>query len=197
MGKKDPRVDAYIARSAEFARPILTYLREIVHTACPEVVESIKWGMPSFGRKGILCHMAAFKAHAAFGFWNHEKSGDPESDNSMGEYGRITSLKDLPSKKVLLARVKKAVELDEQGVKSPTRAKAAGPKKALPIPEDLGTALSKNKKARAAFEGFTDAQRREYIEWITSAKREETRQSRLATAVEWIGEGKTYNWKYK
>jgi uncharacterized protein YdeI (YjbR/CyaY-like superfamily) len=196
MGTKDPRVDAFIARAEPFARPILTYLRKAVHAGCPDVVESIKWGMPSFGRKGILCGMAAFKEHVAFGFWNGAQvTGKPKDPKAMWQYGRITSLKDLPSQKALIALVKKAVALDEEGVKRVRP--AAAPKKAPAVPADLKTALGANKRARAGFKALTEAQHREYIEWITSAKREETRAKRVATTLEWAAEGKSMNWKYK
>ncbi|HEX2612979.1 MAG TPA: DUF1801 domain-containing protein, partial [Fibrobacteria bacterium] len=162
MNKNDPRVDAYIAKSADFAKPILNHLRATVHKACPEATESIKWGMPFFVRNGLLCNMAAFKAHVAFGFWNGSRVTGEQGDGAgMGQLGRLTSLKDLPPDKTLVAWVKKAVILDEAGVKSPTRAKALGPKKNLPVPADLKAALAKSKKATAAFAKFTDAQRRE------------------------------------
>jgi hypothetical protein len=198
MNKNDPRVDAYIAKSADFAKPILNHLRATVHKACPEATESIKWGMPFFVRNGLLCNMAAFKAHVAFGFWNGSRvTGEQGDGTAMGQLGRIASLKDLPPDKTLVAWVKKAVALDERGVKNPTRPKSAGPKKKLPVPTELKAALAKSKKAAAGFAALTDAQRREYIEWIMEAKREETRAKRIATALEWASEGKSMNWKYK
>jgi uncharacterized protein YdeI (YjbR/CyaY-like superfamily) len=199
MAKKDPRVDAYIAKSPDYAKPILIYIRKTVHSGCPDVIENIKWGMPSFERKGILCGMAAFKAHAVFGFWKGDlvtRTG--KKDDAMWQFGCITSLKDLPKEKTLVALVKKAVALDEAGVKrSRPESKAAAPKKKLVIPADLKAALAKNKKAQQGFEGFTEAQRREYAEWILEAKREETRAKRIATVVAQSGEGKTMGWKYK
>jgi uncharacterized protein YdeI (YjbR/CyaY-like superfamily) len=198
VGRKDPRVDAYIAKSADFARPILTHLRAMVHKACPEATESIKWGMPFFTRNGLLCNMAAFKAHVAFGFWNGSRvTGKHGDEAAMGQLGRITSLKDLPGEKILAAWMKKAVALDEQGVKNPTRAKAAGPKKNLPVPAELKAALAKSKEAAAGFAALTPAQRNEYVEWILEAKREETRAKRVATTLEWAAGGKSMNWKYK
>lgn len=198
MGKKDPRVDAYIAKSADFAKPILEHLRKTVHKACPEAAEDIKWGMPFFTRNGLLCNMAAFKGHVAFGFWNGGRVAEARgAGNAMGQFGRITSLKDLPGEKVLIALVKKAVKLDEQGVKSPTRSREAGPKKKLAVPADLKAALAKDKKAATGFAGLTPAQRNEYIEWILEAKREETRRKRISTTLEWAADGKPMNWKYK
>jgi uncharacterized protein YdeI (YjbR/CyaY-like superfamily) len=196
MGTRDPRIDAYIAKSGEFARPILTHLREVVHTACPVVEETMKWNSPHFMYEGMLCGMASFKAHCAFGFW---KGGlivqDGRSEEAMGHFGRITSLDELPSKKVLTGYIKKAMELNEKGIKSPTRSKRE-PKPEAKVPRDLAAALSKNKKARATFDDFTRSHRREYIEWITEAKTDATRQRRLETAIEWMAEGKSRNWKY-
>lgn len=198
MTAKDPRVDAYIAKAPDFAKPILTHLRATVRKACPEASEEIKWGMPFFTRNSLLCNMAAFKAHVAFGFWNRDRvTGDSGGQGAMGQLGRITSLKDLPAEKVLVAWVKKAVALDEQGVKNPTRPKEAGPKKKLAMPADLKAALAKDKKAATGFAGLTPAQRNEYVAWILEAKREETRRKRISTALEWTADGKSMNWKYK
>lgn len=198
MPKTDPRVDAYIAKSAEFARPILTHIRAVVHAACPEVEETLKWGMPSFLYHGILCGMAAFKQHCTFGFWKGELIVDAKgqrADEAMGQFGRLTSVKDLPAKKVLAGYIHKAMELNESGVKvaKPKRAKV---KKEIVTPPDLAAALKKNAKARATFDAFSPSHRREYIEWITEAKREETREKRLKTTIEWLTEGKPRNWKY-
>jgi uncharacterized protein YdeI (YjbR/CyaY-like superfamily) len=203
MATTDPRIDAYIGRSADFARPILEHIRKLVHKAWPGVEETMKWSMPFFQNNGsILCNMAAFKEHCAFGFWNAPLLKDPEGilrvkeKNSMGHLDRITSKKDLPSDKILIAYVREAAELNEKGVKKPSPAKAA-PKKELPLPEELTTALKRNKKAQAAFEGFPPSHRREYIEWITEAKTAATREKRIATTVEWLTEGKSRNWKYQ
>lgn len=197
MGRRDPRVDAYIANSAEFARPILERFREVVHGACPEAEETLKWGMPHFVHRGILCHMASFKAHCAFGF---QKSallfdGAPKRKEAMGDLGRVTSIADLPPKKELSRLVKAARKLDEDGIAAP-RAKAS-PKPPVEVPGDLAAALKSNAKARAAFEAFPPGHRREYVEWITEAKQEATRRRRLAQAVEWMAEGRSRNWKYE
>jgi len=200
MAARDPRIDAYIAKSAEFARPILSHLREFVHAACPDVEETLKWSMPSFlYAGGILCGMAAFKQHATFGFWKGRLivPGDgADNESAMGQFGRITKLSDLPPKKVLAGYIKQAMKLNEEGVKDPARAKAAKPRPAPPAPDDLLAALKKNKQAKATFEAFSPSCKREYVEWITEAKREETRQRRVAQAVEWMAEGKQRNWKY-
>jgi uncharacterized protein YdeI (YjbR/CyaY-like superfamily) len=196
MPTRDPRIDAYIDNAAPFARPILTHLREVVHAACPQVAETLKWKSPSFEYKGLLCGMASFKEHCAFGFWKHELvTGESDrSREAMGSFGRITSVRDLPPRQVLTGYVKKAMELNEQGIKGP-RTKTVG-KGPVEVPPDLQAALSKHTKARATFEGLSASHRREYVEWIVEAKREETRKRRLATALEWLAEGKSRNWKY-
>jgi len=195
MGLRDPRVDAYIEASAGFAQPILRHLREVVHAACPQVEEAMKWSSPHFVHHGNLCAMAAFKQHATFGFSKGALFvGDGKRDEAMGQFGRITALSDLPSKKMLTAYVKQAVALNERGVKLPRAKKAA--QKPLKVPDDLAAALKRNVKARTTFEAFPPSQRREYIEWITEAKREETRQRRLQQALEWMTEGKARYWKY-
>lgn len=199
MGKRDPRVTAYIRNAEPFARPILTHLREVVHQACPEVVETIKWKCPSFEYQGMLCGMASFQKHCAFGFWKSklilDRTGKP-ADEGMGQFGKLTKASDLPSKRVLTGYIKKAMELNEQGVPSP-RSTPRGAAKPVTVPADLGSALAKNRKARAAFEKFSPSHRREYVEWITEAKREETRQRRLETTIEWLSEGKSRNWKHE
>lgn len=195
---RDPRIDAYIAKSAEFARPILIHLRELVHEACPQAVETIKWSMPFFEYAGApLCNMAAFKQHVSFGFWKHALVvGEGVEREGMGSYGKMASIEDLPPKKTLLAHFKKAMALNEQGVKSPTARKTA-PKPPPEAPADLLGALKKNKAAQATFDAFPPSCKREYVEWIIEAKREETRAKRLAQAVEWMAEGKRRNWKYE
>src|SRR3954471_7892188 len=198
MGTRDPRVDAYIAKSADFAKPILTHLREIVHAACPEVEESLKWSMPFFSYHGPLMNMSAFKEHAAFGFWKGALvlgRGSGEDERAMGQFGRITSVKDLPPKKELTALIKKAAKLNEEGVRVEKKKKS--PRAELPVPPELTAARAKHKKARVAFEAFPPSHRREYNEWIGEAKREETRAARVKQAMEWIAEGKSRNWKYE
>ena len=194
---QDPRIDAYIERAAPFAQPILRHVRAAVREACPQVEETIKWGMPTFVHAGgILCGMAAFKQHASFGYWKHALVvGEGEQRDGMGSYGKMTSVDDLPAKKTLLAHIRKAMKLNEDGVKS--RARKAAPKPPPETPADLAAALEKNKPAQAAFDAFPPGCKREYIDWIVEAKREETRAKRLAQAVEWIAEGKRRNWKYE
>ena len=199
MGKKDPRVDAYIARQAGFAKPVLNYVRAAVHEGCPDVNETIKWGVPSFEHHGILCGMAAFKAHLQFGFWKHDLVVGKRMDG-MG-FGKIASVDELPSRPKLVAYVRKAAKLNEQGVKAPwmeARAKKAKATKKAPVrvPADLKSALARNRKAQATFETFSPSHKREYLEWITEAKGEDTRARRVSQAVEWMSEGKARNWKY-
>ncbi len=200
MPAHDPRVDAYIASSADFARPILIHLREVVHAACPDVEETLKWSMPSFMYAGgILCGMAAFKQHATFGFWKSRLivPGDGASNESaMGQFGRITKLSDLPSKKTLAGYVRQAMKLNTIRVKDPARIRPAKPRPATPAPDDLLAALKKNKAAKSTFDAFSPSCKREYVDWITEAKRDETRQRRVVQAVEWMAEGKQRNWKY-
>ena len=198
MGTRDPRVDAYIDKSAEFARPILSHLREVVHGACPEVEETMKWSFPHFLYQGMLCSMASFKEHCAFGFWKGSlivDQGGAPVEKAMGQFGRITSIDELPPKGVLAKYVKTAMRLNEDGVRTPRRAAAKGKPEAA-VPDDLAAALRENRKAAATFEAFSASQRREYVEWIDEAKREETRARRVETTVEWLAEGKSRNWKY-
>jgi uncharacterized protein YdeI (YjbR/CyaY-like superfamily) len=194
MGKRDPRVDAYIKKSADFARPILEYIREVVHAAVPDVEETMKWSFPHFDHNGIMCSMAAFKEHGVFGFWKAPLVlGDLGKRDAMGHFGRLTTVKDLPPKKEFITLVRKAARLNEQGVKL---SRPRRERKNVETPDDLAAALKKDKKAQSAFEKFPPSHRRDYIEWITEAKTEGTRQRRLDQAVEWMSEGKSRNWKY-
>jgi len=156
----------------------------------------MKWSSPFFDYHGTLCHMVAFKAHASFGFWKGALVMGPKSeeDTARGQYGRLTSVKDLPSKKALTADIKKAMKLNEEGVSVP---KVKKPKADVPVPSELAAALAKNKKARTTFEAFSPSHRRDYNEWIGEAKGEDTRARRVKQAIEWIAEGKARNWKYE
>jgi hypothetical protein len=184
---RDPRVDAYIAKSPEFAKPILNHIREAIHTAVPDVQETMKWSVPFFDYKGPLANMAAFKAHCAFGFWKGSLIG-------ADRIGDLKSIDDLPPKKELVAFAKKAAKLNEDGVKVVRPKKAPQPE--AKTPPDLAAALKKNKKAGTAYDNFSPSHRREYVQWITEAKSDETRKRRLDQAVEWMAEGKPRNWKY-
>ncbi|GAB3792763.1 YdeI/OmpD-associated family protein [Dyella agri] len=198
MSTHEPRIDAYIAKSAEFARPILEHLRATVHAACPEVEEGIKWSMPFFSYKGApMCHMAAFKQHCSFGFWLSKEVTGSSSEEGMGQFGKLASLQDLPPKKELAALLRKAMALNEAGVKQ-VRPKA-GSKAPPALPDDLAALLAKrpHAAARKTWAGFPPGAQREYIDWITEAKTDATRQKRLATTLEWLAEGKRRNWKYE
>jgi uncharacterized protein YdeI (YjbR/CyaY-like superfamily) len=197
--KHDPRIDAYIERQAEFAKPILNYLREAVHAACPQAEETLKWSAPAFMYKGeILGIMAAFKQHAAFNLWRGEQvvGRMGEEDRAMGQFGRMASLDDVPDRKALEAILHKAMALADAGIR-PLKTKKDQPKPPAEAPEDLLKALGANPKAVETFDGFSPSARREYVEWVTDAKQAATRERRIAQAVEWIAEGRKRNWKYE
>ena len=203
MINTDARIDQYIIKSKEFAQPILIHLRELMHIACPEIKETIKWGMPSFDYKGPLCGMAAFKEHAVFGFWKASLISDPlnylqeRSNNggeAMGHLGRITKLEDLPPDEAILDFIKQAVKLNEDGIKLPPKPKKSHSE--IEVPADLQDALLKNAYAKKTFNNFSPGNKMEYVTWITEAKTAETRSKRLETAIEWMAEGKIRNWKY-
>lgn len=196
MGTTDPRVDAYIQEAAPFARPILTHIRTSVHAGCPDVEETIKWSFPHFLYKGMLCSMASFKAHCSFGFWKGSLLEVPPNGTPMSQFGRITSLDDLPPSKELVRLVRQAATLNDDGVKI-ARPKPTKPKPAPRIPADLQKALRAKAAANATFKTLSPSHTREYIEWITEAKTEATRQKRIVTAIGWLAEGKSRNWKYE
>jgi uncharacterized protein YdeI (YjbR/CyaY-like superfamily) len=198
-----PLVDAYIAKAAPFAQPVLEHLRELIHKGCPGVVEEIKWSMPFFVYKGqILSNIAAFKAHCSFNLWGGEVAAAMRKDgvlsgDGMGKLGRIESVKDLPSNKTMIGYVKQgAAFIDAGGKTMPKRTKKVE-KAEAEVPADLVAALKKNKAAGATFAGFSPGARREYVDWIVEAKRPETREKRVTQAVEWMAEGKQRNWKYQ
>jgi len=196
MGTRDPRVDAYIAKAPDFARPILTHVRDVVHDACPDVVETIKWSRPFFDHRGPLANMSAFKEHCSFGLWKHAQvMGSERVDESAGSFGRLTTVQDLPPKRELVRIVKQAAALNEDG--APKVARKTAPKPTLAMPDDFAAALDAHATARAAFDGFSPSHRREYLEWITEAKSAATRERRMAQAVEWLAEGKPRHWKYQ
>ena len=199
MATKDPRIDAYIAKSADFARPILKHIRQQVHAHCPEATETMKWSMPHFDYQGgIFCNMAAFKQHCAFGFWLGDLlKVDTKLEKAMGDFGRIASLDDLPSDKDFGKLIKEAMKLHDAGAKAPSRVKPANEKKELVVPAEFLAAVKKNKKALATFEAFTYSHKKEYVEWFTEAKTDATREKRLAQALEWMAEGKSRHWKYQ
>lgn len=193
---RDPRIDAYIARQADFARPILEHVRDVMHAACPEVEEAVKWSMPAFMYKGRpLANMAAFKAHAVMGFWQGEQLRDSNvRGEAMGEFGRLASIDDLPSRDHLVELIRRAARLIDEGVK-PVRTKTV--KAPIEMPDDLAAALAANSLAQATYDGFPSSGRRDYLQWVTEAKRPETRQKRIAQAVAQMAEGKRLHWKYE
>lgn len=197
--KQDERIDAYIARQADFARPILERLRAQVHAACPEAEETLKWSAPAFMYKGeILGIMAAFKKHAAFNLWRGSQVLDQTGaqDQAMGQFGRMASVEDVPDPAAFGAIIGKATALVDAGVKAPATKKGP-PKPPAEAPDDLQKALAANEAAAATFAGFSPSARRDYVEWITDAKQAITRDRRIAQAVEWMAEGKKRHWKYE
>ncbi len=198
MPSRDPRIDAYIKKAAPFAQPILTHLRDVVHRACPGVVEGLKWSSPHFDYKGIFCGMAAFKAHCTFGFWKYQLLAGvlPRVDEqAMGQFGRIASIDDLPDDRTLIRIVQAAAKLNDEGVKAPRA--AAKKKPAVKPPAYFISAIKRNKKALATYNEFRPSKKRDYVEWVTEAKSGDTRNRRLETAVAWMAEGKSRNWKYE
>lgn len=199
MPTTDPFVDAYIEKSKDFAKPILNHLRALVHEACPDVVETKKWSFPHFDYKGMMCSMAAFKEHCAFSFWKQallESSAFPAEKTAMGSFGRIASLKDLPSDKTMKKLIVDAMKLNDAGIKV-SKSKPAGEKKELVVPAILIAALATNELAAETFDNFPYSCKKEYVQWIDEAKTDATRDKRLATAIEWLSEGKRRNWKYE
>jgi len=199
MSSKDARVDAYIVNSPDFAKPILSHVRDLVHRACPAVQETMKWSRPHFQHRGMMCGISAFKGHCAIGFWRPEIraliDGANGEKEGAGQFGRITELADLPADKVMIKYFQAAAALNESGQKAPPR--QTKPKGPLVVPGYLQKALKAEPKAAAAFRAFSPSKQRDYVEWLTEAKTEPTREKRLATAVEWIAEGKSRNWKYE
>jgi uncharacterized protein YdeI (YjbR/CyaY-like superfamily) len=198
MANRDPRIDVYIAKSADFAKPILSHLRKLVHAGCPDVEETLKWGFPHFLYNGILCSMASFKSHCAFGFWKGKLivgANANKAKEATGQFGRITDVSTLPPDKTIIGYVKEAMRLNDAGIKSPTRSQPNA-KKPITVPAYFRAALAKNKKAGATFAGFNYSNKKEYVEWVVEAKTESTRQTRLETAVKWMAQGKVRNWKY-
>ncbi len=193
--RSDPRIDAYIGRAAPFAQPILNHVRERVHAAAPDAEETMKWSAPSFTVDGkILLTMAAFKAHAAVNFWRGQEIGDPKA-GAMGQFGKLTSVDDLPSDHELDALIREAAALAKT---APAPRKAKHPPNPAPqMHPDFAKALNGNAKAKAVLDGFSPSAQRDYLEWIAEAKQDVTRAKRIATAVEWLAEGKKRHWKYQ
>ena len=203
-GVRDARFDAYIVKAPEYARPILEHVRDLMHKAHPEVVETMKWQHPFFTHANgkIIASIGAFKEHCRFGIWHAEAAAAirlaaGHGSNERGSVVKVRSLKDLPPQKVLLASFKKAAEAAADRKTKLPRKEYQTPKPPLAVPADLTAALRKNKSAQKTFDGFSPSSKREYVEWIIGAKQDETRQRRLVQAVEWMAEGKSRNWKYE
>lgn len=204
MSQYDARIDAYIEMAADFAKPVLTHLRELIHKACPDVIETWKWSFPNFDYAGAtLCSMAAFKQHCSFGFWKGAILPDPDGiltitdREAMGNLGKITSLQDLPPDAILIKYLHAAMYLNETGAKVPKKKPTDETRAALITPADFDTALRASPLALQHYEQFSNSHRKEYIQWIEEAKTETTRIKRIAQAIEWISEGKSRNWKYQ
>lgn len=199
MSAPDSRIDTYINKSAPFAQPILRHIRRLIHKACPDVEETIKWGFPHFDYKGMMISTAAFKAHCTLNIYKAALIAgletDPEVANAMGQFGRITTVGDLPDDEKLLAFFREAKRLNDENIKLPQKAKDTVVKELL-VPECLQEALKENPLAAETWEKFAYSHRKEYVNWINEAKTEATRNKRLATTIEWLSEGKTHMWKY-
>lgn len=198
MGNRSKEIDAYVKKSPDWAQPILVYIRDVVHETCPDVEEAMKWSSPTFIHHGIMCGMVAFKNYAALHFWKNELVVPGTKDAAGGptrQLGKLTTVDDLPPKKILQGYIMKAMQLNEQGVKTPKA--PAKKKKALAMPDYFAAAIKKNKKALAVYEQFSPSHQREYIEWVVDAKGDDTRERRVKQAVEWMAEGKSRNWKYR
>ena len=202
MKNYDQRIDSYISKSVPFAQPILIYLRQLIHESCPDVAETIKWGFPHFEYKGeILCSMASFKKHCTFGFWKASIMNDPHhvfqtvGKTAMGQMGQITNISELPKDDILIEYIKEAARLNEEGIKVPSKPKSVDTRE-IPVPDYFMAALNENEEALETFRNFSSSNKKEYLQWITQAKTENTRHKRLATAIEWLAEGKIRNWKY-
>jgi uncharacterized protein YdeI (YjbR/CyaY-like superfamily) len=197
----DPRIDAYIAKSEPFARPILSHIRKIVHQACPDVQETMKWSMPFFDYKGeMMCNMAGFKNHCSFGFWKASLMNDPKNilthgKTGMGDTGKLSSISNLPPEEDLFALIFEAMRLNDEGIKLPSKSKPA--KTEIIVPDYFLKILKENPDAEKAFFNFSYSHKKEYVNWIEGAKREETRQNRLTKAIEYLSEGKGKDWRYE
>jgi hypothetical protein len=199
MHPSDPRIDSYIASAAPFAQPILTHIRKLVHEACPEVEETMKWSFPHFDYKGVMISMASFKAHCSLNLWKGALIGGlpnmDEGDSGMGNFGKIKSVSDLPPEEKLLSIFREAKRLNDENIRVPQKPRKKQVKE-LVVPDDLTDALKSHPEAQSTWDKFSYSHRKEYVDWIVGAKTEPTRQKRLATAMEWMSEGKNQMWKY-
>jgi len=204
MTKFNSKVDGYVAGSADFAKPVLAYWRQLIHDNCPDVEEAIKWGIPHFDYKGdFMCVMAAYKNHCSFTFLKGELMTDPRLKAGTDLkpiqrfLGKISKIEDLPPEEEFTAMLKEAMQLNEKGVKVRKEKPEPDKPKVLETPDYLLAALTANPNAKEVFESGSNSFRKEYIVWITDAKTDETRQKRISEALEWLAEGKSRFWKHK
>ncbi|MFN3916173.1 MAG: YdeI/OmpD-associated family protein [Flavobacteriales bacterium] len=198
--KKGSRVDAYITNSAEFAQPILSHFRNLVHECSPETSETIKWGSPCFEYKGMICSMASFKAHCNFSFWKGKELNDkhgvliPVGNTAMMSFNKIKSINDLPEDSIIKDLIIQAIEQNKKEIPKIQKTKTS---KELEMPKFILDALKTNTEIEKTFHNFSYSHKKEYIEWICEAKKEETKSKRVETMLEWLSEGKSRNWKYE
>lgn len=201
MHRANPKIDEYIGSAPAFAQPVAAHLRFLLHTACPRVVETIKWGIPHFDCHGeMMCVFAAATRHCSFTFLKQEIMSDPRLRANPGLpaqkrfLGKLTSLSDLPQDPELVAFIKEAMVLNEQGVKLPERESKGS--KEVAVPEEFARRLNADSAARDVFEAKPQSFRKEYLLWIADAKTDTTRQKRIDTSLEWIAAGKGRFWQY-
>ena len=163
----------------------------------PEAEETIKWSMPAYTVGGkIVLITAAFKAHMALNFWRgQELESSHASVGTMGQFGRIKDIDELPADPELDQLIREAADLSKNAP-APRKSKSA-PKPPSDLHPDFAAALAKAPQAKAVLDGFPPSAQRDYLEWIADAKQDGTRQKRIATAIEWLSEGKRRNWKYE
>jgi uncharacterized protein YdeI (YjbR/CyaY-like superfamily) len=199
--KTDSRIDDYIKKSAEFAQPILSHFRKLVHECCPDINETIKWGFPCFEFKGMVCSMTSFKAHCNFNFWKGQELSDkhgvliPVGNTDMMSFDKIKSINDLPDDTIIKDLITQAIELNKKGGDKAQKTKATP--KEIEVPKFILDALKSNTQAEETFHRFSYSHKKEYVEWICEAKKEDTKAKRIETMLEWLTEGKSRNWKYE
>lgn len=201
MSNHNKKVDEYIFKMADFAKPILTHLRQIIFETCPDVEEDIKWGIPHYGYKGDhLVMMAGFKQHCSFSLYKAELMKDKMIQESVkagkkfGYMDKVKDLSELPNKKVLTAYIKEAMELNSSGISKP---KVVKEKVEVVAPKEFIEALEQDKIAFSVYESKSPSFRKNYIIWIADVKTDETRQKRITQSLEWIREGKDRFWQSK
>jgi len=202
LPSSEPEVDAYAEGVEAFAKPILAHLRGLIRATCPEVVETLKWGIPHFDYRGeMMCIFAAYRSHCAFSFWKSALMSDPRLKASIDLpaskrfMGKLRSLADLPVDAELTAWIREAMLLNEQGAKVAPRKTSAAPKIVV-APPAFVERLAASPSVKAMFESKSASFQKEYNVWIAEAKTEATRDKRINEALAWIAEGKGRFWKY-